>query len=146
MRDNPQEASLEDKERSRAVRSRLVSRNIVIGGRRTSVRLEPDMWSGFMEICRREHVSLHEACTMIAANKLKNGSLASALRIFIMTYYRAAATEDGHTGAGHGDSMPTETPATSLDVMMVAPRIFGGRVMMAHNTTGNNGFMCVKAR
>lgn len=32
-------------------RSTLVSRNVVISGRRTSVRLEPEMWDGLREIC-----------------------------------------------------------------------------------------------
>ncbi|MDD5586424.1 MAG: ribbon-helix-helix domain-containing protein [Alphaproteobacteria bacterium] len=83
-------------------RSSLVSRNITIDNHRTSVRLEPDMWTGLREICRREHVSLHDLCSAVATRKAANTSLTAAIRVFIMSYFRAAATEDGHSKAGHG--------------------------------------------
>lgn len=82
--------------------SSLVSRNVTVGERRTSVRLEPEMWNGLREICRREHRSLHEICTMVHGRKPPNSSMTAALRVFIMAYFRAAATEDGHRRAGHG--------------------------------------------
>jgi predicted DNA-binding ribbon-helix-helix protein len=83
-------------------RSTLVSRNVTIAGHRTSVRLEPEMWSGLQEICRRERMNMHEVATSIAARKQESTSLTAALRVFVMTYFRVAATEDGHTRAGHG--------------------------------------------
>ncbi len=83
-------------------RSILISRNITINNHRTSVRLEPEMWAGLREICRREHASLHTLCTAVAERKPANSSLTAAIRVFIMAYFRAAATEDGHSKAGHG--------------------------------------------
>lgn len=83
-------------------RSSLVSRNVTIHNRRTSVRLEPEMWNALRDICRREHCSMHVVCTAIAMEKPMLTSLTAAIRVFIMAYYRAAATEDGHTRAGHG--------------------------------------------
>lgn len=83
-------------------RSSLVSRNVTIGVHRTSVRLEPDMWNGLREICRREHVSIHDIATVVAVRKPANTSLTAAIRIFVMAYFRAAATEEGHNRAGHG--------------------------------------------
>jgi predicted DNA-binding ribbon-helix-helix protein len=82
--------------------STLVSRNVTISGHRTSVRLEPEMWSGLAEICRRERAKLHEICTSVAQRKHENTSLTAAIRVFVMAYFRAAATEDGHVKAGHG--------------------------------------------
>src|ERR1700748_3364806 len=82
--------------------STLVSRNVTIGGHRTSVRLEPEMWSGLNEICRRERASIHEICTSGANRKNENTSLTAAIRVFVMAYFRTAATEDGHVKAGHG--------------------------------------------
>jgi predicted DNA-binding ribbon-helix-helix protein len=82
--------------------STLVSRNVTIAGHRTSVRLEPEMWSGLTDICRRERMIMHEVCTAVATNKKKNTSLTAAIRVFVMSYYRSAATEDGHNKAGHG--------------------------------------------
>jgi len=83
-------------------RSSLISRNITIIGHRTSVRLEPDMWNGLGEICKREHKSLHEVCSIVAEHKAENTSLTAAIRVFVMAYFRMATTEDGHTRAGHG--------------------------------------------
>lgn len=88
--------------RSLARSSSLVSRNVTVGERRTSVRLEPEMWNGLREVCRREHQSMHDICTMVAQRKPPNSSMTAALRVFIMAYFRAAATEDGHVKAGHG--------------------------------------------
>ena len=87
--------------------STLVSRNITVNGRRTSVRLEPEMWRALKEISTRENCSIHELCSLISFRKNKRTSLTAAIRVFLMLYFRAATTEDGHGKAGHGsfDSM-----------------------------------------
>ena len=85
-----------------AFSSTLVSRNVTVDGHRTSVRLEPEMWNGLREICRREHATMHKICSGIACRKPANTSLTAAIRVFTMAYFRAAATEDGHDRAGHG--------------------------------------------
>ena len=79
----------------------LVSRNIVVAGHRTSVRLEPEMWDGLREICRRERLSLHQICTSVSLQKPDRSSLTASIRVFVMRYFRNAATEDGHSKAGH---------------------------------------------
>lgn len=83
-------------------RSTLVSRNIVISGHRTSVRLEPEMWDGLREICRRERSNMHQICTSVSLQKVDESSLTASIRVFVMRYYREAATEEGHSKAGHG--------------------------------------------
>jgi predicted DNA-binding ribbon-helix-helix protein len=89
-------------EGSEPAKSSLINRNIVVNGHRTSVRLEAEMWSDLQAICRRENKSLHEMCSLISANKKGRRSLTSAIRVFLLGYYRAAATEEGHSRAGHG--------------------------------------------
>ncbi len=84
-------------------KSTLVTRNITVLGRRTSVRLEPEMWSALREIARREDCKIHDICSLIHLRKNQDTSLTAAIRVFLMLYYRAAATEDGHRRAGHGD-------------------------------------------
>lgn len=91
-----------NEESARKERSSLVSRNVTIGTHRTSIRLEPDMWNGLREICRREHVTIHDIATVVAVRKPMNSSLTAAIRVFVMAYFRAAATEEGHSRAGHG--------------------------------------------
>ncbi len=83
-------------------KSSLVSRNVTIGSHRTSIRLEPEMWVGLRDLCRREHVTLHDIATLVADRKASNTSLTAAIRVFIMAYFRTASTEEGHNRAGHG--------------------------------------------
>jgi predicted DNA-binding ribbon-helix-helix protein len=85
--------------------SALVMRNVSVGGRRTSIRLEPQIWDTLAEICRREFCTPHDVCTHVAARKSPHRSLASSLRVFILDYFRTSATEDGHRRVGHGQGM-----------------------------------------
>ncbi len=87
---------------SDAARSTLLSRNITVKGRRTSIRLEPEMWSALREAAKREHCTVHDICSLISVRKNARTSLTSAIRVFLMLYYRAASTEEGHKRAGHG--------------------------------------------
>ena len=85
------------------VRTTLLSRNITVDNRRTSVRLEPEMWSSLYDIAKRENCSIHDICTLINMRKNPKTSLTAAIRVFLMLYFRAAATEEGHAKAGHGN-------------------------------------------
>lgn len=83
-------------------RTALLSRNISIKGKRTSIRLESQMWAAMKEIAEREHCTIHELCTLIASRRRPGLSLTASIRIFLMLYFKAACTEDGHAKAGHG--------------------------------------------
>lgn len=93
----------EDEEQEGTSRSTLVSRNITVRGRRTSVRLEPEMWTALRDIARREHCRIHDICSLIDLRKRTHTSLTAAIRVFLMLYYRAASTEEGHLRARHGN-------------------------------------------
>lgn len=86
-----------------SMQSTLVSRNITVQGHRTSIRLEPEMWLALRDIAQREHCKIHDLCSMIAARKNSCTSLTAAIRVFLMLYFRAASTEEGHQRAGHGN-------------------------------------------
>jgi predicted DNA-binding ribbon-helix-helix protein len=81
--------------------STLVSRNVTLQGRRTSLRLERAMWDALEEICMREAQSMHDLCTHVDRIRAER-TLTAGIRVFILEYYRRAATEDGHNQAGHG--------------------------------------------
>ena len=81
--------------------STLINRNVTVAGRRTSLRLEPAMWDALEEVARRERSTVHQICALVDARRSES-SLTAAIRVFILGYYRAAATEDGHGNAGHG--------------------------------------------
>ena len=80
----------------------LVSRNITINKKRTSIRLEAQMWVSLKEIAEREKCTIHDICSVIADKKADNITLTAAIRIFLMLYFKSAATEEGHKRAGHG--------------------------------------------
>ncbi len=84
-------------------KSSLVSRNVTILGKRTSVRLEPEMWLAMKDIAKREKCTKHDLCSLISLRKKPNTSLTAAIRVFIMLYFKASATEIGHERAGHGN-------------------------------------------
>ena len=79
----------------------LLNRNIYLNGQRTSLRLEPAMWEALEEICRREQKTVSGLCAFIESQR-GSSSRTAAVRVFILRYFRAAATESGHLAAGHG--------------------------------------------
>lgn len=84
-------------------RSTLVSRNITVMGRRTSIRLEPEMWRSLKEIASREQCTIHDLCTLVKMRKKSSTSLTAAIRVFLMLYFKASSTEEGHRRASHGN-------------------------------------------
>ncbi len=60
------------------------------------------MWEGLREVCQRERSTLHQICTTVSLQKLEETSLTAAIRVFVMRYFRTAATEEGHAKSGHG--------------------------------------------
>ena len=89
-------------ESQNGARSTLISRNITVLGHRTSVRLEPEMWTALRDISRREECRIHDLCSLIQLRKKPDTSLTAAIRVFLMLYYRASSTEEGHQRCGHG--------------------------------------------
>ena len=86
----------------------LKSRNVIVGQRRTSMRLEPEMWGGIEAVARREKLSIS---TMVSKIDQRRGSasLTSATRVFVLTYFRLLA-EDLELAA-HG-KIPTSDLTT----------------------------------
>ncbi len=82
--------------------SRLINRNITAPTGRSSMRLEPEIWDALSEICRREKLPLGELVRRVDDDR-SGGGRTSAIRVFAFNYFRAAATEDGHRAAGHGE-------------------------------------------
>lgn len=71
--------------------SALLSKNVRIHTRRTSVRLEPEMWRALNEIATAEGCSIHDLCGAVHDLKEPAASFTAALRVFLMEYYRSAA-------------------------------------------------------
>jgi predicted DNA-binding ribbon-helix-helix protein len=65
----------------------LESRNVTVGNRRTSMRLEPQMWDALEEIAQLEAMTINSICARIDQRRRQSG-LTSATRVFIVSYYR----------------------------------------------------------
>lgn len=95
----------------------LHSKNVTIDGRRTSLRLENEIWEALSDICLREKMSVHELCSLV--EKRRHGSSrTSAVRTFVVAYFRTAA---GMAKAGKGSMAPY------MPVFKKAPKSVGAK-------------------
>lgn len=82
--------------------SRLINRNVVAKRGRTSMRLEPELWDALTEISEREGKDLSGLVRRVEAIEHPGGRT-SAVRVFVLEYFRVAATDSGHAAVGHGE-------------------------------------------
>ncbi len=72
----------------------LISRNVKIDGRRTSLKLEQVLWEALGEISESEGLTIHELISLVD-HRRHNESRTSAVRAFIVTYLHKLASENG---------------------------------------------------
>lgn len=65
-------------------------RTVIVSGRRTSISVEVAIWDALTDICKREECTLSDLLTLIDQRRL-GASLASAIRVFSIFYFRAIA-------------------------------------------------------
>lgn len=80
--------------------SAIQKRSILINGRKTSVSLEAAFWTALNEIAVAKGTTRPNLVAMIAADPAR-GNLSSALRVYILRYFRSAAgaSENRRNGA-----------------------------------------------
>ncbi|MBV8892919.1 MAG: ribbon-helix-helix domain-containing protein [Acidobacteria bacterium] len=83
-------------------RSGLINRNIYIRNRRTGMRLDDVTWTALREVALREGITPQQLFARIDSRRPADLSFTVAVRQYLLQYFRAAATEDGHAEAGHG--------------------------------------------
>ena len=64
-------------------------RTVMVGARRTSVRLEPVMWEALVDISDRQQRAVSALVTEIDHER-SSLSLTAAIRVYIVRFYRAA--------------------------------------------------------
>jgi predicted DNA-binding ribbon-helix-helix protein len=77
------------------VDGQLISHNVWVHGRRTSIRLEAVMWQALHEIADYEDMTIHQVVSAVAVRQHENASLTATLRAFMMAYFRAMARGTG---------------------------------------------------
>ncbi|MDA0997981.1 MAG: ribbon-helix-helix domain-containing protein [Proteobacteria bacterium] len=65
----------------------LLTRNIVMEGRRTTLRIERAIWQAMDELCVRERISLGVLCHRIDRAR-QGGARAAAVRAVVSNYFR----------------------------------------------------------
>jgi predicted DNA-binding ribbon-helix-helix protein len=83
------------------MKSQVVKRSVVVAGHKTSVSLEDAFWIGLKEISGERHMTLSELVAAIDSQR-QHGNLSSAIRLFVLNFYRAQVSEpkEQHNG-GH---------------------------------------------
>ncbi|MFK7839402.1 MAG: ribbon-helix-helix domain-containing protein [Bdellovibrionales bacterium] len=71
----------------------LKRRNIIINGKRTSVTLEPQIWSILHEVAAEHECTIHDLCDWVFNVKAEKSSLASAIRVFLISYLNIKCTQ-----------------------------------------------------
>ena len=74
------------------MKSPVVKRSIGVAGHKTSVSLEEDFWNGMKEISSARNKTLSELVGEIDS-KRQQGNLSSAIRLFVLDYFRSRTTE-----------------------------------------------------
>ena|SRR5271155_3951221 len=69
------------------------TRNVMVSGLRTSMRLEAPFWDALEEILRREDMTLNELVTRIKNGAPTMTNLSSAVRVFVQSYFYALAKQ-----------------------------------------------------
>ena len=70
------------------MKSPVIKRSIVIAGHKTSVSLEDPFWNGLKEIATAREMTLSDLVATIDTDR-HHGNLSSAIRLFVLDYYRA---------------------------------------------------------
>ena len=87
------------------MKSPVVKRSIVVAGHKTSVSLEEAFWNGMKEISGLRNMTLSELVGEIDGNR-QQGNLSSAIRLFVLDYFRNRAIPAG----GRGRTQPGRRP------------------------------------
>ena len=82
------------------MKSPVIKRSIVIGGHKTSVSLEDAFWQGLKEIAGGRDITLSDLVATIDTER-QHGNLSSAIRLFVLDFYRNQLSDDkaGRDGA-----------------------------------------------
>jgi predicted DNA-binding ribbon-helix-helix protein len=79
------------------VKSLVRKRSLVIAGRKTSVSLEDAFWEALKQIAIQQHMVVSELAGAIDS-KRQHGNLSSAIRLFVLDFYRRRSSDSDQCG------------------------------------------------
>ena len=95
------------------MKSPVVKRSIVIAGHKTSVSLEDAFWTCLKEIANGRDMTLSDLVATIDTDR-RQGNLSSAIRLFVLDYYRAQLDREHHAPS-HDAAFRAPPPALAAD-------------------------------
>jgi predicted DNA-binding ribbon-helix-helix protein len=90
------------------MKSAVAKRSIVIDRHKTSVSLEDQFWAALKEIAAEKQLTLSELISDIDSRR-GQGNLSSAVRLFIIAWYRPAEPAGLRSPAANGASLDHQT-------------------------------------
>ncbi len=81
--------------------TRLINKVVIVNDRRTSIRLCHKEWEALDEVCDMEKITKNDLLSLIENGKRNSLGLTYSARLFIIEYFRQAATTEGHLSAKH---------------------------------------------
>ena len=94
------------------MKSTVVKRSVVVAGHKTSVSLEDAFWNGLKGIARERQMTLSALVAEIDAQR-QLGNLSSALRLFVLDFYRIQLSHGKEGRDGTHDMIGYTAPAFS---------------------------------
>jgi predicted DNA-binding ribbon-helix-helix protein len=97
------------------MKSAIVKRSVVLNGHKTSVSLENEFWEGLRDIGDAKNAKLSELVRQVDQER-SNGNLSSAIRVFVLSYFRNlqnGAAACGDPAERHAPVWPAETSSAS---------------------------------
>jgi len=88
--------------------SPVVKRSIVIAGHKTSVSLEDAFWKALKEIAGGRKITLSDLVASIDTDR-RVGNLSSAIRLFVLDFYRAQAGDNRNVGSASREAGGTRS-------------------------------------
>ena len=95
------------------MKSPVVKRSIVIAGHKTSVSLEDAFWTALKEIAGVRKMTLSDLVASIDTDR-QYGNLSSAIRIFVLDYFRAQSGSGRNVRDDKRDTLSTRLSPSVL--------------------------------
>jgi predicted DNA-binding ribbon-helix-helix protein len=105
------------------VKSLVVKRSVVVAGHKTSVTLEDAFWNGLKEIAGGRNITVSELVGAIDSER-RHGNLSSAIRLFVLDFYRnkLADVQAGRDGPGDNLAIRAEAVMPSGHAIYLSPQ------------------------
>lgn len=94
------------------MKSPVIKRSIVIANHKTSVSLEDAFWTSLKDIANERGMTLSDMVSSIDS-KRKHGNLSSAIRLFVLDYYRIQSGHQSLIEMERGNGSHGGTPDTT---------------------------------